>query len=90
MNKALIITPTGCPMFFDDEYDKDNHWRFTKPERTYETVVVTFNDFVPEDNSFDRWIKYPIRYKWKQVPELLDNLNIRWYDYDYIGYWDDD
>lgn len=91
MNKALIVTPTGCPMFFDDAYDKDNHWRFNKPERTYKTIVVGFkDDYVPEPNSYDEFHKYPIKYKWKQVPELLDNLCIDWYNYDYIGIWDDD
>ena len=91
MDKALIITPTGCSMYFDDDYDKDNHWRFNKPERTYETFVVGFSeDFVPEPDSYDRFVHYPIRHKWKQVPELLDIFNIKWYDYDYVGVWDDD
>ena len=91
MHKALIVTPTGCPMFFDPEYDKDNHWRFAKPERTYETVVVGFrDDYVPEPNSYDVFHKYPIRYKWKQTPEMLDKLDIKWYNYDYIGIFDDD
>lgn len=94
MNKALIITPTGCPMFFDDTYDKENHWRFNKPERTYEVCVIGFReDYVPEDNSYDYFFHYPIRYKWKQLPELCQFLatkGINWQDYDYIGYWDDD
>jgi hypothetical protein len=91
MFKALIITPTGTNMFFDDAYDKDNHWRMTKPERTYETVVVGFKeDYVPEPNSYDRFIHHPVRYKWKQLPELLDRCDITWYNYDYIGYFDDD
>ena len=42
--KALIITPTGTDMFFDDAYDRDNHWRYTKSQRTYDTCVVVFND----------------------------------------------
>ena len=25
--RALIITPTGTNMFFDDLYDKNNHWK---------------------------------------------------------------
>ena len=91
MHNALIISPTGCPMYFDDDYDKDNHWRYTKPERTYETFVVGFReDFVPEPDSYDRFVHYPIRHKWKQVPELLDIFNIKWYNYDYVGIWDDD
>jgi hypothetical protein len=91
MHKALIVSPTGCPMFFDDAYDKDNHWRFTKPERTYETIVVGFkDDFDPEPDSYDRFIRYPIRYKWKETPVLLDKFEIDWYNYDFIGIWDDD
>lgn len=94
MDKALIITPTGCPMYFDDDYDKDNHWRFNRPGRTYEVCVVGFKeDYVPEDNSFDHFFHYPVRYKWKQLPELcnfLINKGLDWRNYDYIGYWDDD
>lgn len=92
--KALIITPTGCPMFFDDAYDKDNHWRYKKEGRTYEVCVVSFKpDFVPEENSYDYFFRYPVRYKWKQLPELCDYLitqGVDWRNYDYIGYWDDD
>lgn len=86
-NKALIITPTGCPLYFDDAYDKENHWRFTKPERTYETCVVVFNDFEPEPGTYD----YIIRkkgLKWNLIPEVCKLIN--WQDYDYIMCWDDD
>ena len=90
VDKALIVTPTGCPMFFDAEYDNQKHWRFALPERTYETIVVGFNDHVPEPESYDRFHEYPIKYKWKQTPKMLDDLNIKWYNYDYIGIFDDD
>lgn len=95
MDKALIITPTGCPLFFDDEYDKNNHWRFNKPGRTYEVCVIGFkDDYVPEPESYDYFFHEPVRYKWKHLPKLVKDLdkkyNVRWYDYDYIGYWDDD
>jgi hypothetical protein len=94
MHKALIITPTGCPMYFDDDYDKDNHWRFTKKERTYETCVIGFReDYVPEQNSYDYFFHYSIRHKWKQLPELLEFLRtngLKWEEYSFIGYWDDD
>lgn len=93
-DKALIITPTGCPMFFDDNYDRDNHWRFKKPERTYEVAVIGFKpDYQPEPNTYDYFFHYPIRYKWKQLPEVLNFLktkDIHWENYDYIGFWDDD
>jgi hypothetical protein len=87
MNKALIITPTGRSIYHHEDYDKDNHWRFTKPERTYETCVVVYNDFQPEPGTYD----YIIRrkgLKWNLVPEVSKIIN--WQDYDYIGVWDDD
>ena len=94
MDKALIITPTGVPLFFDDAYDKQNHWRFNKPGRTYEVCVIGFKeDYKPEENSYDYFFHHPVRYKWKQLPEVCDLLvknNIFWWNYDYIGYWDDD
>lgn len=86
-NKALIITPTGCDPYFDDAYDKENHWRFVKPERTYETCVVVFNDYEPKVGTYD----YIIRkkgLKWNLIPEVAKI--IKWEDYDYIGCWDDD
>jgi hypothetical protein len=94
MDKALIITPTGCPMFFDGAFDKDDHWRFSKPNRSFEVCVIGFKqDYVPESGSFDHFFHYPVRHKWKQLPELCEFLivnGIDWRDYDYIGYWDDD
>lgn len=87
MSRALIITPTGTGMFFDDAYDPDNHWRFSKLERTYDTCVVSFNDFVPEPNSYDILIKKP-GFKYKLIPQIADM--IKWEHYDYIGCWDDD
>lgn len=94
MDNALIISPTGCPMFYDDEYDRNNHWRVTSPDRTYETVIIGFKeDYQPEPDSYDHFFHYPIRHKWKQLPELLRFLktkNIHWENYDYIGYFDDD
>lgn len=87
MNKALIITPTGRPIYHHEDYDKDNHWRYTNPERTYETCVVVYNDFQPEPGTYD----YIIRrkgLKWNLAPEVSKMIN--WQDYDYIGVWDDD
>ena len=87
MNKALIITPTGRPIYHHEDYDKDNHWRYTKSGRSYETCVVVYNDFQPEPGTYD----YIIRrkgLKWNLVPEVSKIIN--WEDYDYIGVWDDD
>jgi len=86
-HKSLLITPTGTNIFFDDAYDRENHWRFTKPERTYETLVVVYNDFQPEPGTYDFIIRKQGR-KWNMLPEICDMFN--WQDYDYIGYWDDD
>lgn len=87
MNKALIITPTGTHYFLDDEFDKENHWRFTKPNRSYETRVILFNDHVPEPDTYDGIYRLKGR-KWAMLPEVCDMVN--WEDFDYIGYWDDD
>ena len=84
MNKALIISPTGCPILSDDV---SNHWRQCKPERTYETCLVLFNDFVPEPNTYDSIIK-ETGIKWHIIPKIAKRIN--WEDYDYIGCWDDD
>lgn len=87
MNKALIITPTGTDMFFDDSFDKDNHWRYTKPERTYETAVISFNDYEPPKGTYDYLLHHKGR-KWGMLPEICKQIN--WEEYGTIGYWDDD
>lgn len=87
MDKALIITPTGCPMYFDPAYDKDNHWRHVRPNRTFETLVVVFNDFVPEEGTYDYLIRKAGR-KWNLLPEICKVFD--WSKYDYVGFWDDD
>jgi hypothetical protein len=87
MEKALIFTTVGTGLFFDDAYDKDNHWRYTKPERTYETCVITFNDFEPEPNTYDYLIRSK-GLKWNLIPEAAKVID--WQKYDYIGCYDDD
>jgi hypothetical protein len=87
MNRALIFVALGTGLFFDDDYDKDNHWRFTKPERTYDTCAIVYNDFEPEPGTYD----YIIRrkgLKWNIIEEA--SKIIKWEDYDYIGCFDDD
>lgn len=89
-NRDLIITPTGCPMFFDDAYDKNNHWRMRGSngvKRNYDICVVSFNEFVPEPDTYDMLIMHS-GLKWRMLPEIADM--IKWEDYEYIGYWDDD
>lgn len=87
MNKSLIITPTGCAPFFDDAYDKENHWTFKKPGRSFDVVSVIFNDYIPQPNQFDKALHIKGR-KWSMLPSIVKEL--AWEDYDLIGYWDDD
>lgn len=87
MNKALIITPTGCAPFFDDAYDKDNHWTFAKPGRSFDVVSVIFNEYDPPKHQFDAYFYFKGR-KWGMLPEISKRVD--WQNYDYIGYWDDD
>lgn len=85
--KALILTPTGVPMFFHDDYDKDNHWRFNKPERTYDTCLMIYNDYHPEPGSYDFIVRRK-GLKWNLIADVADI--IKWEQYDYIGCIDDD
>ena len=87
MEKALIFTAVGTGLFFDDSYDKENHWRFTKPERTYETCAIVFNDFEPEPNTYDHIVRQK-GLKWNIIPEVAKTFD--WRKYDYIGCFDDD
>lgn len=86
--RALIITPTATNIYFDDAYDKNNHWRFRKPECTYDVCVVVYKeDFEPEPGTYDMIIRKK-GLKFKLIPQICDM--IKWEDYDYIGTWDDD
>lgn len=87
MEKALIFTAIGTGLFFDDSYDKENHWRFTKPERTYETCAIVFNDFEPEPNTYD-YIFRKKGFKYDIITEVAKEFDLD--KYDYIGYYDDD
>jgi hypothetical protein len=86
--RALIITPTATNIYFSEEYDNNNHWRFRKPECTYDVCVVVYkDDFEPEPGTYDMIIRKK-GLKFKLIPEICDM--IKWEDYDYIGTWDDD
>lgn len=87
MDKALIIAPIGCDPYFDDAYDKENHWQYTKPERTYELLAIVYNDYDLPKDRYDHIIHAKGR-KWNLIPEICKEFN--WQDYDYIGCWDDD
>lgn len=87
-NRALIITPTACPIMEYEDYEKGKHWRMTHPERTYDTCVVVYKeDFEPEPGTYDIMIRRK-GLKYKLIPEIVDM--IKWENYDYIGCWDDD
>ena len=83
----LIICPVGNPLTFNDKFDKENHWRYTKENRLYETLVFQYSDFIPEENTYDMLIRKSGQ-KWFLIKEHLKNINYE--NYDYIGFLDDD
>lgn len=87
--KALIICPVGNPITYNDVYRKDYHWRYTNTNcyRQYDTLVVSYNDYIPEENSYDFRLEMK-GHKWqiiKKIPEIFDVT-----PYDYIAAVDDD
>jgi len=83
----IIFVPVGNPIAFHDEYDKDNHWRYTKDTRNYQTIVYSYNDYhIPED-TYDILVKDK-GFKWDMARHFMETYDFR--DYDYIGFWDDD
>lgn len=85
--RNLIICPVGNPLTFDDRFDKDNHWRFTKQERNYETFVIQYGKFKPEDSSYDMLAEQRGQ-KWALVKEYIEKIDYK--KYEYIGFFDDD
>jgi len=83
----LIICPVGNALTFDDRFDKENHWRYTKDNRLYETLVFQYSDYEPEQNTYDRLIKKS-GFKWSLVKELFKDFDYS--KYEYIGFFDDD
>lgn len=88
MADNLIICPVGIPMTFDNRFDMENHWRYTtKAEREYETLLVVYNDFEPEPDTYDHMLRMS-GHKWqiiRQIPQIFDLSK-----YKYIGCVDDD
>jgi len=87
--KSLIFCPVGIPVHtYPALYDENNHWRFTKPERLYDTVVYQYkDDFVPEPGTYD-FIEKAKGYKWEIAKHFLDTFDYS--GYEYIGFFDDD
>jgi len=83
--KSLIFCAAGVPMSFHRDYDTENHWRYTKDTRMYETVVYQYKDFDMESNSYDYLFK-GTGWKWEIAKQFLDTFDC----YEYIGFWDDD
>jgi hypothetical protein len=88
MTQNLIFCPVGIPVAFHENYDIDNHWRYTKGlTRHYETVVCERDGFVAEPNTYDRLIRGS-GFKWDIVKAFLDTTDVS--GYEYVGFWDDD
>jgi hypothetical protein len=85
--RNLIFCPVGSPLTFDDRFDKENHWRYTKPNRLYETFVIQYDSFEPEINTYDM-VTQQTGFKWSMAKKLLPIIDYE--KYDYIGFMDDD
>ena len=87
MADNLIICPVGMEMPHDARWSEEEHWRWTKNERLYETLVVVYNDFEPEPGSYDHILRMK-GHKWQIIQEVAKTFPID--KYKYIGCVDDD
>jgi hypothetical protein len=87
MSDNLIICPVGIPLNFDDRFDKDNHWRYTKENRLYKTIAFQYSDFSPPKNTYDELVQMT-GFKWSIAKEWLKTIDYT--QYEYIGFMDDD
>jgi hypothetical protein len=87
--KSAIFVPVGIPVYnHPDLYDKENHWRYTKPERQYETYVYQYKDEIEiEPNTYDYLVKAK-GFKWELAYQFLNSIDYT--QYEYIGFFDDD
>ena len=87
--KSAIFVPVGIPVYNNpDLYDKDNHWRYTKPERQYETYVYQYKDEIEiEPGTYDYLVKAK-GFKWELAYQFLKSIDYT--QYEYIGFFDDD
>ena len=81
--RNVIFVPVGIPIGYHDAYDKDNHWRLTKPTRNYEVVAYNYNDFQPETGTYDTVVRDK-GFKWDLAKHFMETFDYR--DYDYIGF----
>ncbi|MCK9369308.1 hypothetical protein M0R04_05155 [Candidatus Dojkabacteria bacterium] len=68
-------------------YKLEDHWRWTNNKRNYETLVISYNNFEPEQSSYD-YIVNMIGHKWNLIKDVSKIFPID--NYDYIGCVDDD
>jgi hypothetical protein len=88
MKKSLIFMPVNKNIEFYSAYDCDNHWRYLKPERNYETVLCKFQDFDVEPNTYDYMLPQKKGFKFELVKYFLDTFDYS--NYEYVGFFDDD
>lgn len=87
MADNLIICPVGMKIPTDPRWKDEEHWRWTNNNRDYETLVVVYNDFEPEPNSYDYILK-TTGHKWQIMREVGKHFPVN--KYKYIGCVDDD
>ena len=85
--RNLVFCPVGNPLTFDARFDKDNHWRYTKDNRNYETFVIQYSGFKPEDGTYDGLAEQR-GFKWNLAKEYLEKLDYK--KYEYVAFFDDD
>jgi len=88
--RNLIFTAVGQPLDFHVAYDRDNHWRYTKSERLYETMVSQYGEYEPDPETYDMHEVFTGP-KWVIVKQFLDKYGDQIVkDYEYVGFFDDD
>lgn len=86
---AIIFCAAGIPIHhYEKEYDKDNHWRFTKDHRQYETAVYMYKDYDIESNSYDYLVRDIKGFKWQIAYKFLKEFDFS--NYEYVAFFDDD
>lgn len=85
--KNLIICPVGMKVPTGTTIDNKDHWRWINNKRNYETLVINYNDFEPELESYDYIIKME-GHKWNLIQEVSKIFPVD--NYNYIGCVDDD
>lgn len=85
--RNLVFCPVGNPLTFDNRFDKENHWRYTKPNRLYETFVIQYSSFKPEEDTYDMLAEQR-GFKWNLAKEYLEKIDYS--KYEYIAFFDDD